>query len=304
MNHSRTGDDTSAGRKKRRSVVYGLVLFFSFIVLSAVGVHLLTSHNDRAETSNPPSASNTAYLLEAQRAPQIQARSRHLIYPYSIVPGGISSAEELRNAAAHDAVVATHFSGFNYRRARLIEVKQPQKVYLSYRLHNKVYWTVRQASLHVGEKLLTDGTVTARTRCGNQVSVLPRVASSPEEPGLADLDRPDAMASGLDGIPAGLNSQILNVDPGLPLGPATPGIPVAGGGTPPGVFVPPPIGGGGIGTGGGGGGAGGGGGSGGGSGGGTGGGGGGGHPPATPEPGTIVLVLSGAGIMFARYRKG
>jgi hypothetical protein len=299
LNYSRTGADTGAGRKKRHLVVYSLFLTVSLIVVSGVCIHFLTNrtqHNEDARILNPSSTSNTAYLLEAQRAPQIQARGRRLIYPYSIVPGGISSAEDLRNAAAHDGVVATHFSGFNYRRARLIEVKQPQKVYLSYRLHNKVYWTVRQASLHVGEKLLTDGTLTARTRCGNQVSVLPRVASSPDEPPLAELDRPDAMASGIEGFPAALNSKILNVDPGLPIGPATSGVPVPGGGTPPGVFVPPPIGGGGFGGGGG---------TGGGSGGGggPGGGGGGGHPPATPEPGTILLVLSGAGIIFARYRK-
>ena len=104
------------------------------------------------EGNSPPSAaSNTAYLAEFQHAPKIEVRSRRLVYPYSIVPGGVSSADELRQAAVHDSVVASHYAGFNYRRAHLIEVKQAQKVYLSYRLHNKVYWTVRQASLHPGK---------------------------------------------------------------------------------------------------------------------------------------------------------
>ena len=199
------------------------------------------------------------------------------------------SAEELRQAAAHDSVVASHYAGFNYGRARLVQVKQAQKVYLSYRLHNKVYWTVRQASLHPGEKLLTDGAVTARTRCGNQVSVLPHVAISPDEPTLAELDRPDAIASGIEGLPASPDSRLLAIDPALPFGPSHNG-PSGIFGGPPGVFVPPPIGGGGPGGGGNGGG-------------GNGGGGGGGHPPETPEPATIVLVLSGAGIIFARYRR-
>jgi hypothetical protein len=245
--------------------------------------------------ATPSAASNTAYLLESQAVPKIQSRSPRLVYPYSIVPGGVNSADELHQAATHDSVVASHYAGFNYRRAHLVEVKQAQKVYLSYRLHNKVFWTVRQASLHPGEKLLTDGTLTARSRCGNQVSVLPHVITSPDEPTLAELDRPDAMATGIEGLPSAPDSGLLAVDPVLPFGPSHTGPTGIVGGGPPGVFVPPPIGGGGGGPGGGGGNGGGGNGG--------GGGGGGGHPPETPEPGTIVLVLSGAGIIFARYRK-
>lgn len=290
----------SPGLVRKKPVIAALVLrtaaFLVLVIMCVAGIRLFSNRSRTSETlgKSPLSTpSSTAYLAEFQGAPQIQARGHRLVYLYSIVPGGVSSADELRQAAARDSVVAGHYAGFNYSRAHLIQVKQAQKVYLSYRLHNKVYWTVRQASLHVGEKLLTDGTVTARTRCGNQVSVLPHVAISPEEPTLAELDRPDAIASGIEGLPAATDSKLLALDPALPFGPSHAGPPgVAGGARPPGVFVPPPIGGGvgGPGTGGGGGNGG-------------GGGGGGGHPPETPEPGTIVLVLSGAGIIFARYRK-
>lgn len=289
----------AGGSVRNRADFAGLVFrataFLALIALCFAGVRLV-SHRHQASQGGakvlPSAESNTGYLLESQLAPNIQARSHRLVYPYSIVPGGVSSADDLRQAAAHDSVVAGHYAGFNYRRAHLIEVRQAQKVYLSYRLHNKVYWTVRQASLHPGEKLLTDGTVTARARCGNQVSVLPHVASSPEEPTLAELDRPDAVASGIEGLPAAPDARLLAVDPALPFGPSHTGpTGIVGGGGPPGVYVPPPIGGGG-GPGGGGG-----------SGGGGNGGGGGGRPPETPEPGTIVLVISGAGIIFTRYRK-
>ncbi|PYV50470.1 MAG: hypothetical protein DMG92_07575 [Acidobacteria bacterium] len=84
------------------------------------------------------------------------------------------------------------------------------------------------------------------------------------------------------------SSNLLQVDPALPLGPSASTGRAFGPGGPPGVFVPPPLGGGGGSSGGPGGG---------------GGGGGGNPPPATPEPGTIVLVISGAGIIFARYRR-
>jgi uncharacterized membrane protein YgcG len=300
LNYSQRPASRGLVRKKANfaKLSFGAIAFMVLVAMCVGGIYLI-SHRPRVSQEEgkalPSAASNTAYLLESQAVPKIQTRSRRLVYPYSIVPGGVASADDLQQAAAHDPVVATHYAAFNYHRAHLVEVKQAQKVYLSYRLRNKVFWTVRQASLHPGEKLLTDGAVTARTRCGNQVSVLPHVAISPDEPTLAELDRPDAMASGIVSPTAAPDSRLLAVDPALPFGPSRTGpTGLVGGGGPPGVFVPPPIGGGGGGPGGGGGNGGGGNG---------GGGGGGGHPPETPEPGTIVLVLSGAGIIFARYRK-
>ena len=280
--------------RKRGDLGAVVVRATAFLVLAAFCVAGIRWISSRSQTSQQvresPSftGSVASYILESPRASKIQPRNRRLVYPYSVVPGGVGSAEELRSAATHDSVVAKHYSGFNYRRARLVEVKEPRKVFLSYRLHNKIYWTVQQASLHPGEKLLTDGTVTARARCGNQVSVLPQAGTSPEEPTMAELDRPDAVASGIEGFPNTFNSNLLHIDPAMPLGPSAAGGNAAGPGGPPAVFVPPPLGGGGGSSSGGAGGGGGGGGT---------------PPPATPEPGTIVLVISGAGIIFARYRR-
>jgi hypothetical protein len=245
-----------------------------------------------------PTTGQSLSALAGPHPGEIRTRNRRLVYPYSVIPGGVTSADELRETSAHDETVATHYAGFNYNRARIIEVNEPRLVYLSYRRGNKVYWTRKQASLHKGEKLLTDGRITARTRCGNQVSVLPQANTSPEEPLLAELDRPDAVASGMEAFPSNLGSS-LSVDPVMPIGPSSPGGGgFAGGGGPPSVFVPLPIGGP------------------------TPPSGGGGctptknnnctsppppppppPPPAVPEPGTMVLVLSGAAAVFARLRQ-
>jgi uncharacterized membrane protein YgcG len=241
----------------------------------------------------PASTADLSFLAGPQPG-AVTTRTHRLVYPYSVVPGGVTTPDELRDAAAHDTTVAEHYADFDYRRARVVEVKQPQLVYLSYRRGKKIFWMRKQASLHPGEKLITDGKITARNRCGNQVSVLPHVETSPEEPTVAELDRPDALASGIQAFPANLASSLLDVDPGVS-GSPTPG----GGGTTtggiPGGFVPGPIGGGGGTPGGGG---------------SNGGGGGGGGctvdcnpPPVVPEPGTIVLVLSGAAAIVARYRR-
>jgi PEP-CTERM motif len=209
----------------------------------------------------------------------IQPRNRRLVYPYSVIPGGVRSAAELREIAKADPVIAAHYSGFNYDRARIMPVDRARLVYVSYRKGGKIHWTSKQAMLHPGEMLLTDGKITARTRCGNQVSVLPQANTSREEPALAELERPDAFASGTERLfPE--SSTLLYLDPLLPVGPLYAGFPQ------PGTFVPLPVGGG-VGptnssTGG--------------------------TtplaPPSTvPEPGTMVLMLSGAAAVYARYRR-
>jgi hypothetical protein len=234
-------------------------------------------------------------ILAGPQAGAIQARNPRLVYPYSVVPGGVSSAEELREVAAHDGTVAAHYAGFDYKRARVIQVDRPRLVYLSYRKGSRVFWTRKQASLHPGEKLITDGRITARTRCGNQVSVLPQANTAPEEPLIAELDRPDAVASGVE-FPSSLNSNLLQVDPVMPIGPGSTASGTLVGPGPPGVGVPFPIGPPILG--------------------------GGGcvpskknhycksappppppPPPAVPEPGTVVLVLSGAAAILARFRR-
>jgi hypothetical protein len=252
-----------------------------------------------SETNRRPANLPSLSTLSTLQPATIQARNRRLVYPYSIVPGGVRSADELESAAAHDRVVAEHYNGFDYKHARLVEVNQPKLVYLSYRRGDHIYWTRKQASLRVGEKLLTDGHTTARTRCGNQVSVLPQAETSPQEPTIAELDRPDAVASGREELfPSNLSTELMPLDPQLPLA-SSPGNAFSGG-PPPGGFMPPPIGGG-IGpitapTGGGcppnnannskscqhtpppp-------------------------PPPPVPEPGTVVLMTSGAAALIARNR--
>lgn len=112
------------------------------------------------------------------------------VYPYSVIPGGVFGPYELRNAALHDPVVARHFAGFDYDRARLVQVSKAQSTYVSYRIGGHVYWTRHKVSLHQGETLITDGTIVARTRCGNRIAAAPLDAGSPLEPSPEELEQP------------------------------------------------------------------------------------------------------------------
>ena len=114
------------------------------------------------------------------------------VYPYSVVPGGVKDPDELRYAATRDYVVRRHYAHFDYNRARLVRVTQAREVYLSYRIRDTVFWTRRKIRLRVGELLLTDGKITARARCGNQISDTAKPEVSNEEPEEDVLDRPVA----------------------------------------------------------------------------------------------------------------
>ena len=120
----------------------------------------------------------------------IASRPGRPAYPYSIIPGGVGSAEELRQIAEHDPVVAQHFQGFDYQQAHLVTVSEKQSMYVAYRKGDKVYWTRKRVALHPGETLISDGKIVARTRCGNRVAVAPLGPPATTEPLESDLNQP------------------------------------------------------------------------------------------------------------------
>lgn len=117
------------------------------------------------------------------------------VYPYSVVPGGVKDAEDLRYAALRDYVIRRHYARFNFSNARLLRATEAREVYLSYRIRDTVFWTRKKVHLQPGELLLTDGKITARARCGNQISDTAKPEVSEEEPAEDVLDEPVAVAA-------------------------------------------------------------------------------------------------------------
>ena len=145
------------------------------------------------------------------------------VYPYSVVPGGVKDARELKRAAEHDPVVASHYAGFDYVNARIVRLVLARSAYVSYRVGNRVYWTRHRIRLMKGEKLITDGKMTLRTRCGNRVEEVAQQATSLTEPTAAKLDEPiPPTGTALASPPVPFQSALLE-RPGVPgLGPAPP----------------------------------------------------------------------------------
>jgi hypothetical protein len=196
-------------------------------------------------------------------------------FPYSVIPGGVESAQELRNAAAHDSVVARHYADFDLSRAHIIRLHRAREVYVSYRMGDRIYWTKKRLRLHKGEAVITDGKHEARTRCGNRISDKPAEPVSSSEPSAEQMEAPPnkpllPVATGLPptSLPLPPPSWLPPVAAPPPSGPGStippPTYPIVGGG--PSSDPPPstPA-----------------------------------TPVATPEPSTLLMLFTGLATIFA-----
>jgi hypothetical protein len=178
-------------RKHRRNrLIRRGLLATAFVLGGLVGAALLPfdfgsflassfSSHPAAEWTNTDVRRDLAFSATPGADPDAPAKEARPVYPYSIVPGGVHDPKELERVFERDPVVASHYRDFDFRRARVLQLTEDRTVYVSYRIRGHVYWTTKRVLLHRGEKVITDGKMTLRTRCGNQVSENPRKKSRP-----------------------------------------------------------------------------------------------------------------------------
>ena len=169
-----------------------------------------------------------------------------VVYPFSVVPGGVKSVEELKNAIASDAVVSTDYAAFDLSNARIIRLDRDRSVHVSYRLGSQVYWTKEELKLDKGETLITDGVHMALTKSGNMISESVSEPVLLNEPTVQEMDTPlDPQVTDIQtasnvppDIPVtqipGINMPPIEIapppplienDPGILLPPGPPGVP-------------------------------------------------------------------------------
>jgi len=211
-------------RRRARRALIGLAVVGLACVLLVASSSLLAP----VEVSDRQAAREADALLAHVPLPSLDALdSERVVYPYSVVPGGVHSREALAAAVA-DPVVAAHYARVDIKRARVTTVSSPRRAYVSYRIGDRVLWTRHTLVLRSGEQILTDGVHEIRGRCGNRISDTPQEPTSPEEPELVEFDRAIVPGS-LETPPLLLASEPGGL--GLPVaGPpfAAPGMPLSG----------------------------------------------------------------------------
>ena len=184
----------------RRWVAGALIALFvtsvSTLALKYLSPSLFRAENLVNPTFEQSELSRRRVLSMSQMLADQDQTADRPVYPYSVVPGGVADAKELKWVAEHDPVVAAHYAGFDYDHARVVRLTLAQTAYVSYRIGNRVYWTHRRVTLHKGEKVITDGRMTARSRCANRVETVPQQAAAPVEPPIEKFDQPMRAGSG------------------------------------------------------------------------------------------------------------
>jgi PEP-CTERM motif len=170
-------------------------------LVAAVSLQYLV--DQRQQSAVRPQAANANSALNFQQKPR-------KVYPFSVIPGGAYSAEELALARRVDGVVATHYANFDGSAAAIRTLPENEFLYVSYRKADRVYWTTNKRRIPKGEPVLTDGKHLARTRCGNRLSATPQFPvlygpqpteaglNAPELPGPVELPSAPLFAAAYD----------------------------------------------------------------------------------------------------------
>jgi len=184
-------------RRRRGWRDFAAAITFAALACSAYWFALRSSHSpdprsaEINSSASPNSSTDSSPASGKIRATEAnQSQSARTVYPYSIVPGGVRSVAELKAAIATDAVVSAEYSGFHLEDARVIRLDHDRSVHVSYRVGDRVFWTSHELKLAKGETLITDGVVTARTKCGNLISDDFEGPVSPNEPTALALNTP------------------------------------------------------------------------------------------------------------------
>lgn len=129
---------------------------------------------------------------------------RSVVYPYSVVAGGVESSGDVEEAVARDPLVKDHYDDINVRHLEPVKLRHDTMAYVSFRKHGQIYWTSSKVSLPKGERVLSDGANCIRSRCGNRISWEPRgpvLENKSEEPTSGQLNTAEVRGQSLEEMP-------------------------------------------------------------------------------------------------------
>jgi hypothetical protein len=181
---------------RRRAIRLTAIVLFLAVVTAFCSFEWQRHHGAGSAMSGISAGPNPSGLTpqEALSALVPREKPRKVVYPYSIIPGGVHSVAELKAAMAKDPVVSAQYAAFKIEYARIMRLDRDRKMHVNYRRGDDVYWTQREVSLSKGEMLITDGSRTALLRCGNLISDDIAEPANADEPTEAELFTPVPIA--------------------------------------------------------------------------------------------------------------
>lgn len=175
-----------AGRRRSFIRKYGISILFLACCLLAIAITWQIRAPAERKTSKIPASPQYKHAI--RKIPL--SKNTRLVYPYSVISGGVLNRAELVHAVSYDRVVAEHYRNFKVGQAKIVAAEETRFMHVSYRIGNKVFWTAKKMRIPKGETLISDGRESARTRCGNMVSIAPQEPVSEEEPAIEIFDVP------------------------------------------------------------------------------------------------------------------
>jgi hypothetical protein len=121
-------------RKSRSSSIRKPGFLPPFLVCVCVGLlailYAIWPQNTVQNVKTPGMEEKFALLHSDTARPAEESR---LVYPYSVIPGGIRSKEELAAHFATDNVVSDHYIDFDVLNAKIVKADRTRMMYVSYR---------------------------------------------------------------------------------------------------------------------------------------------------------------------------
>ena len=106
----------------------------------------------------------------------------------------IHSVKDFQRTIQNDEVLSSHYSGFDWKNARLGKQNEEILAFVSHRKGDVIKKTSKPIKLPKGDGYITDGTHTARTFCCNDIILTPSAGPPPEKgifPESAGFPPPD-----------------------------------------------------------------------------------------------------------------
>ncbi len=174
-------------RRRRRKRRWGAVAVALWLAALAIAAATFVTQDDLSPATPSLEHRSVTRVVRTEADASARERPGRLVYPFSVVKGGVHSRDDLEHAVASDRVVAAHYVDFDVERAQLVPLGQPTLAFVSYRVKDDVFWTRKPVRLAAGELVITDGVQVARARCGNRIADTPGQTSELEPaPGVMD----------------------------------------------------------------------------------------------------------------------